>query len=72
MRMSEREVQERRVIVEWHDQQGEFFETVVAIDDKFPEYDDDVNIFFYFVSEAELEEAKSGIGYEFRIVEVLD
>ena len=70
--MSEREVKERRVVIEWHDQLGEFFETTVAIDESFAEYDDDVNIFFYFASEAELEDAKSGVGYEFRIVEVLD
>jgi hypothetical protein len=60
----------RRVVVEWHDQPGELFETTVAIDDTWPEYEDDVNIFFYFRTFAELEDAKTGEGYEFRIVEV--
>jgi hypothetical protein len=61
----------RRVIVEWHDTPNEPFETTVAITNTWPEYEDDDTIFFFFRNEAELEEAKTGEGYEFRIVEVL-
>ena len=63
--------EERQVVIEWHDQPNELFQTTVVIDDAWPEYEDDVNIFFYFSNEVEFEEAKTGEGYEFRIVEVL-
>ena len=61
----------RRVIIEWHDTPDEPFETTVAICHAWPEYEDDDTIFFFFRDEAELEEAKTGEGYEFKIVEVL-
>ncbi len=67
--MSEQET--RRVIIEWNDTPNEPFETTVAICHTWPEYEDDDTIFFFFRNEAELEEAKTGEGYEFRIVEVL-
>ena len=63
--------EERRVVIEWHDQPGELFETTVMVDEDFPEYEDDVNIFFYFSSESDFEQAKTGEGFEFRIVEEL-
>jgi len=64
--------EERRVIIEWNDTPGEVFETTVCVDGEWVEGEDDVNIFFYFADEAELEDAKNGgAGLEFRIVEVL-
>ena len=63
--------EERRVVIEWHDQPNEFFETTVVIDENFPEYEDDVTVFFYFSSQSDFDQAKTGEGFEFRIVEEL-
>jgi hypothetical protein len=62
----------RRVVIEWDDTPGETFETTVVVDGEWVEGEPDDNIFFYFRSVAELEDAKSGgSALDFRVVEVL-
>ncbi len=61
----------RQVLIEWHDEPGVKYLSTVSVDEKWNSLDEDDNdIFFYFASEAEFEEAKQlgDNGYEFRIV----
>lgn len=62
----------RQVVIEWHDTPGELLQTHVVVDGEWNELDgEDLDIFFYFSKESEFQQAKTGEGYEFRIVEVL-
>ncbi len=60
------------VVVQWHDEQKPFA-TKVAVDEPFDPLSevDDLGVFYYFESEAELEQAKQDgdNGFEFRILE---
>ena len=65
----------RQVLIEWHDDPGIHYLSTVSIDGEWNSLEeDDDNIFFYFLNEAEFEEAKQDgdNGYEFRIAEVVN
>lgn len=61
----------KQVVIEWHDEPGVEYATIVSIDGEWNSLDeDDPDIFFYFCCQEEFEEAKElgDNGYEFRIV----
>lgn len=60
------------VTIAWHDDKAEVHNVLVSIDAMWNSIDDedDVDIFYYFASEEEFEEAKQEDNdYEFRIIE---
>jgi hypothetical protein len=59
------------VLIAWHDEPEVTYMTKVCIDSQWAEREDDVDVFFYFTSLDELEQAKLGAnnGFEFRIME---
>lgn len=63
----------RNVVIVWHDEPDESYLVKVSIDERWNSLDegfeDDDSIFFYFSSEDEFEEAKTGEGYDFKIIE---
>ena len=60
----------RQVLVEWKDEPGVHYTTMVSIDEDWNDLEeDDDGIFFYFANEAQFEEAKQDKDeFEFRIV----
>jgi hypothetical protein len=63
----------REVLIEWDDEKGVTYLVTVVVDGEWTDGEDDDNIFFYFRTLAELEDAKNGgAGLDFRIVEVCD
>jgi hypothetical protein len=60
----------REVVIQWQDdpEPDKHIVTVVVGRD-WNNGDEDDDIFFYFQNEAEFEQARSGEGYEFKIVE---
>lgn len=61
----------REVVIEWlDDPEPDAHLVTVSVDEAWNGLDEeDDNIFFYFSSEEEFEQARTGEGYEFRIVE---
>jgi hypothetical protein len=63
----------REVVISWHDEPDEAYLVTVSIDERWNSLDDgfedDDSIFFYFSNEAEFDDAKTGDGYDFKIIE---
>jgi hypothetical protein len=61
----------RDVLIAWHDEPDVIYNTKVCIDKEWTEGEDDNDVFFYFQTEAELEQAKQegDNGFEFRVLE---
>lgn len=59
----------RECVIEWHDDPDDAYLVTVCIDGEWTEREDDDSIFFYFSNEQEFEDAKTGEGYDFKIIE---
>ena len=61
----------REVVIVWNDEPEEdAYLVTVSVDQEWNGLDEeDDDIFFYFANEAEFEQAKTGEGYEFTIIE---
>ena len=60
----------REVVIVWNDEPEEdAYLVTVVVDGEWNELEDDPDVFFYFSNEAEFEQAKTGEGYEFTIIE---
>lgn len=61
---------QREVLVTWLDEPDKEFYAVVSVDEQWNELEDDPDVFFYFASEAEYQEALTNGAEEFTMKEV--
>ena len=65
----------KRVVVEWNDEPGVEFTTLVSVDEPWNPLEDEPGMFFYFANPEEFEQAKqknTDLDFEFRIIREID